>query len=98
MPLAEWHVASLIVHAVPSRTAAVRRRIAAHPGAEIHAETPGRLIVVLEAASEAELAERMTALGRLDDVMAATLVFHQVETEAAPEREPEREKEESTPC
>ncbi|HSK39361.1 MAG TPA: chaperone NapD, partial [Arenibaculum sp.] len=49
---AELHIASLLVHVRPERVDAVRERIAALPGAEVHAEQSGRMIVTLEGPHE----------------------------------------------
>jgi nitrate reductase NapD len=75
----ELHIASLVVHAHPTRADAVRRAIAAIGGAEIHAEENGKLVVTLEARSDIDIADRFTAISRLDGVLAASPVYHHAE-------------------
>lgn len=76
---AEMHIAGVVVRATPARIDAVRRAVAAFPGAEIHAEDNGKLVVTIEAASAGELAERVTEIGRLDGVLSAAPVYHHAE-------------------
>ncbi|NYZ15195.1 chaperone NapD [Azospirillum sp. RWY-5-1] len=83
---AELHVASLLVHVRPDRLVPVRAAIAGTPGAEIHAEQDGKLVVVVEGPHEGWIADRMTAMHLMDGVLSAVLVFHHAEAvdEAAP--------------
>jgi len=68
------------VHSLPERAAQVASRIAGIPGAELRGDSAGgKLVVLLETASEAEIVERLNAIQLLDGVLAATLVFHHVE-------------------
>jgi nitrate reductase NapD len=75
----ELHVSSLMVHARPECAAAVAEAIRAMPGAEICAEGGGRFAVVLESASQHEVASCLERINLLDGVMAAALAFHGVE-------------------
>ena len=75
--MTESHLSSLVVHARPGAPH-VPKDITAL-GAEIHAERGGKYVVTFETDSSAALAEAMTRLQLLDDVFAATLVFHHVE-------------------
>jgi periplasmic nitrate reductase NapD len=75
----EIHIASLLVHARPDRLADIKQAIAAMPGAEIHVEVGGKLVVTLEATSDAALAERFAAIGCLGGVLAAAPVYHHIE-------------------
>jgi nitrate reductase NapD len=75
----EVHIAGIVVRATPARVEAVRRAVAAFAGTEIHAEADGKLVVTIEAASAAELAERVTEIGRLDGVLSAAPVYHHAE-------------------
>jgi nitrate reductase NapD len=74
----EMHIAGIVVRTAPRHVEAVRRAIRAI-GAEIHAEEGGKLVVTLEAASAAELADRVTEIGRLDFVLSAAPVYHHAE-------------------
>jgi nitrate reductase NapD len=75
----ELHVASLLVHVRPDRLGPVREAVAATPGAEIHAEEAGKLVVVLEGPHEGWVADRMTEMHLMEGVLSAVLVFHHVE-------------------
>ena len=82
----EYHVSSLIVHGRPEQAPIIAESIAAIPGAEIHAVVGGKLVVTLETANESEIVARLDHISLLDGVMAATLVYHQVEPK---QQEPE---------
>ena len=85
-------ISSLIVHARPAELAVVRAAIAAMPGAEIHADdAAGRLIVVLETASDRELTEMTIAIGAIGGVVGVNLVYHHTEGSAAKPAQPIRE-------
>ncbi|HZF76058.1 MAG TPA: chaperone NapD [Acetobacteraceae bacterium] len=76
--MTESHISSLVVHCQPAQAGEVARRILGLPGMEIHGGVEqGKLIVVLETASEGEIVERLNTVQLLDGVLAATLVFHQ---------------------
>jgi nitrate reductase NapD len=75
----EMHIAGIVVRAVPARVDAVRCALGAVAGAEIHAEADGKLVVTIEAVSAADLAERVTEIGRLDGVLSAAPVYHHAE-------------------
>ena len=76
----EIHISSLVVHSRPERRHAIAAQLAGMDGIELHGgvET-GKLIVVLETATEQAVLERLNAIQSLDGVLAATLVFHHVE-------------------
>jgi nitrate reductase NapD len=75
------HIAGLLVRARPEKAAELAARIGARPDHEVHAVADGKVIVVLEAASERLLADRMDELRREPDVLLVNLVFHQVDDE-----------------
>lgn len=72
------HIASVIVRARPELADAVAARVSHLPGAEVHANQDGKIIAVLEAASERVLADQMEALREQPDVLMVSLVFHQM--------------------
>jgi nitrate reductase NapD len=80
---AEIHISSALVHVRPERTQEIARQIAALEGADLHFADAGRIIVTLEAASSGAIADRLTEIGRLAGVLAATLVYHEVTTPEA---------------
>ena len=72
----ELHIASLVVHAAPSRLDAIAEAIAALPGAQVHAASAsGKLVVTLEAPTAAEITAAISGIQRLDGVLSATLVY-----------------------
>jgi nitrate reductase NapD len=76
------NISSVIVILHPERVAAVRARLAALPGVEVHAVSPqGKIIVTIETASDRDTAERYETISLLDDVMSAAMVYHQKEDE-----------------
>ena len=75
----ELHIAGIVVHARPENTVAIRAAIAAMVGTEIHAEQGGKLVVTVEMASAAALADTVTAIGRLEGVLSAAPVYHHAE-------------------
>ena len=74
------HIASLVVRARPEAAVAVANRIAAAPDAEVHAVEDGKIVVVIESASERGLADRMDELRAEPGVLFVNLVYHQVDT------------------
>jgi nitrate reductase NapD len=76
----ELHISSLVVHGRPERLGALRTDLAGLPGVEIHAASAsGKLVVTLETGSEQEILARLATISALEGVLAASLVFHQVE-------------------
>jgi nitrate reductase NapD len=70
-------IASVVVSALPGRREALRGRMLALPGLEIHAETPdGRFIVTVESTGAASAGDTLLALHGLEEVLAAALVSH----------------------
>ena len=78
----ELHVSSLVVHCRREQAAAIAAAIAGlDSGIEVHGGiAEGKLVVTLETASQGEIVERLNRIQLLPGVLAATLVFHQVET------------------
>ncbi len=85
---AEWHIAGIVVHALPARLPQVRAAIDAIAGAEIHAASDsGKLVVTLEAPSSRAIAAHLTLLHQLDGVLSAALVYqHNEDAEAMDQR------------
>lgn len=76
---AEWHIASILVHLRPERSADVRAAIADLGDVDVHAEERGRMVVTVEGPHEGRIADRMTAIHLLPGVMSAVMVFHHAE-------------------
>jgi nitrate reductase NapD len=72
----ELHIASLVVHAAPSRLEPIAAAIAALPGALVHASSAnGKLVVTMEAPTAAEITAGIAGIQRMDGVLSATLVY-----------------------
>ena len=72
----ELHIASLVLHALPSRLARVRRAVTAIAGAEVHATGPtGKLVVTLESSSAGQAMAKVAELQAIDGVLSAVLVY-----------------------
>lgn len=83
----ELHISSLLLHVQPGHIEPVCARVL-ELGGEVHgASEQGKVIVTLESDHETHIGETLTALQLLPGVLAATLVFHQVEP-ADPEPPP----------
>ena len=77
----ELHIASLVVHAPPSRLGEVERALAEIPGTEVHASSPaGKLVVTLERPSAATMTDTVLEIQRLPGVLSATLVYQCADT------------------
>jgi nitrate reductase NapD len=74
------HIASLIVRARHESAHEVVERLIKLPGVEVHAVQDGKIIVVLEAATESGLADLMDAIRVEPGVVLVNLTYHQVET------------------
>ncbi|KAA0679722.1 chaperone NapD [Roseomonas genomospecies 6] len=79
---AEWHIASILVHLRPERSADVRASIAALGDVDVHVEERGRMVVTVEGPHEGRIADRMTAIHLMDGVLSAVMVFHHAEAVA----------------
>ena len=87
--MSEVHISSILVHCADRRLAAIAAAIGRLGGAEVHASNPaGKLIVTLETQSEAETLDRIVAIRALEGVMAASLIYHQVDEGEGTERQP----------
>ena len=70
------NIGSAIVYAVPHRADAVRARLAALPGVEIHSETrDGRFVVTVEDLPGVSVSDTIMTLHRLEDVLSAAIVY-----------------------
>ncbi len=76
-------ISSLVVQARPERLAGIVDAIQARSDAEIAAMDPvGKLVVVLETASDRGLADATDALAALPGVLSVALVYHHSEPRA----------------
>lgn len=74
------HVASLLVQVRPENIETVAPVLAGREGVEVHATDPkGKIIVTVEAGSDRRLLDTVTWIEATPGVIAAPLVYHQVE-------------------
>ncbi|HEB94905.1 MAG TPA: ferredoxin [Sedimenticola thiotaurini] len=71
------NVCSLVVHAHPEQSAAVKARLEEFPGVEVHGggET-GKLIVTVEDTDEDSVADTMMSFNAVDGVISSILIYH----------------------
>jgi nitrate reductase NapD len=80
----EIHIASLVVHYDPERTAEISKIISSLPGTELHdVEAPGKFVVLLEADSEKLISDNINTISVSAGVYSASLVYHHHEPAAA---------------
>ena len=76
------NISSVIVHARPGSAEAVKARLAAVEGVEIHAASDeGKIIITIEADNDDGMVSTFERVSKLDDVMSASMVFHQIESD-----------------
>ncbi|WP_353184142.1 chaperone NapD [Bosea sp. (in: a-proteobacteria)] len=73
------HISSAVVSALPAQVEAVLARIGEMPDTEIHRVENGKIVVVLEGASTGVIGDRLAAIGLIDGVLSANMVFEQIE-------------------
>jgi nitrate reductase NapD len=78
------HISSALVLTFPERREEVARRISEMPDTEVHGIESGKIVIVLEGADAGEIGERMIAISLMDGVLAANLVFEQVDDPSSP--------------
>ncbi len=76
----DLHIASILVQAWPEKLPRVEADLTRLPGVESHGSGgPGKLVLTIETRSDAELVDRINRIETADGVIAASLVYHQVE-------------------
>jgi nitrate reductase NapD len=72
------NISGVLVHARPETLAAVKSRLAAIAGVEIHAATDdGKLIVTVEEENDRILADTVLSLRDVPGVLSASMVYHE---------------------
>ena len=80
-PQEEWHITSLVVHALPSALDAVSEGIRAIEGSQIHVISPtGKMVVTLETLGSTRMVECISTVQRLEGVLSAALVYQHAES------------------
>jgi nitrate reductase NapD len=73
-------ISSMIVQTRPEQMDDLKSRLASVAGAEVTAEdASGKLVVVLEADTDRQLADTMQKIGEIPGVLGVNLVFHHSE-------------------
>lgn len=82
-PGAGVHISSLVVHCRADAVHSVKSRIEEIPEAEVpEYSDQGKLVVLLETASENIIMQRISAIENLSGVISAALVYHQIDTDS----------------
>ena len=77
---AEIHVVSLVIYADPSRALEISDAVGRLPGTEVHAnDGRGKLVVVLEAEGNADMAAAINRVDRTAGVICTAMVYQQTE-------------------
>lgn len=83
------HIAGVVVHVRPIECEAVRDRVRAIPGVEVHGVNPdGRLAVIIEGEHRNAVSDALFALHALDGVLSASLIYEQSDYEKSTEASP----------
>lgn len=86
----ETHITSLIVHCRPELVFQISPTIEQMAGAEVaRVEASGKIIVILETKTLQEVTEAIDEIQRVEGVMHATLIFHQIETTTSLDQSPD---------
>ncbi|WP_417625392.1 chaperone NapD [Paremcibacter congregatus] len=73
-------ISSMIVQARPEQIELIKTEIGNFAGAEVTAQdSSGKIIVVLEADTDRQLADTMQKIGEIQGVLGVNLVFHHSE-------------------
>ncbi len=76
------NISSVIVHAKPGTADSVQASLRAVAGVEVHAVSDeGKLIVTIETEDDRATASTYETIGQMDNVMSASMVYHQVESD-----------------
>ena len=74
------HIASLLVQCLPEKLDATASALEKLAGVEVPArDAQGKLIILLELATEYELLERTREIETMQGVISATMVYHQLD-------------------
>jgi len=73
------HISSAVVSALPAHLDAVLAEIGRMPDTEVHRVENGKIVIVLEGESTGVIGNRLAAIGLIDGVLSANMVFEQIE-------------------
>jgi|TARA_B100000959_G_scaffold76812_1_gene81602 nitrate reductase NapD len=84
----EVHISSIVVQGNPVQVDTIAAMIGELPRAEISLSTgQGKLIVLLEANNESEIAERVALINAIEGVLSVALIYHHCEPSDSLEEE-----------
>ncbi len=76
------NISSIVVIPHPDRVAAVQEALRKIDGVEVHGVSPeGKMVVTIETADDRATTDTFELISRLDGVLSASMVFHQLETD-----------------
>ena len=76
----QFHITSLIVHALPENWDFVLTTVQEIPMAEVHTDnTVGKFIVLLETDNEHQILDAINRIQNIKGVLNASMVYHHVE-------------------
>ncbi len=71
------NICGILVHAHPDGFDAVKKRLLAVQGVEVHGMSDeGRVVVTLEEENEDTMAESLLTVQRLEGVISASMIYH----------------------
>jgi len=79
--MSEYHICGVLLMSRPEHSPAVEQALQYMPGAELHANESGRMVVTVEGDEYRQCADAITQLATLDGVASSSLVYHQIDTE-----------------
>ncbi len=75
------NISSIIVYPGPGQAEAVRARLVAVAGVEVHAMgEDGRMIITVETDGEGAMIDAFEAVNKTEGVLSASMVYHQTES------------------
>ncbi|WP_332675570.1 chaperone NapD [Aromatoleum sp.] len=86
-PPAEIHIAGILVQVRRAACAGIADAVRAMPGLEVPSVADGRLVVVAECATAAEVVDRIDRIRALPGVLNVALVYQHAESVGAMEEE-----------
>jgi nitrate reductase NapD len=77
------HISSAVVSVLPACREAVIERLSSMRDVEIHHRADSKIVIVLEGPDSGTIGGRLAEIATMDGVLAANMVFEQIETLAS---------------
>jgi nitrate reductase NapD len=75
--MSKVHISGVLVHARSAEVDQVRSRLASIPGVDVHSDAgDGRLITIVECATEESMADTFTEIRNVEGVLSAAVTYH----------------------